>query len=116
MTGEHSLMDFLDEEVVDKNGDRVGTLACFWESEPERVAYYGVKTSDHAIVRVVPARRSTLDEYNSCLRIGFLASQILAAPGWDCSMELDAFLQEKVNSHFGVLHATLHTNLKRHAE
>jgi len=115
MTGEHSLLDFLDEEVVDKSGEKVGTLACFWESKPDRVAYYGVKTSEQAIVRVVPARFSTLDEYNSCIQVGFLASAIRAAPGWDCSMELDAWLQEKVHNHFGLVSAELHPNLKRHS-
>jgi len=55
------------------------------------------------------------DEYNSCIQLGYSARQVEGAPGWDCSMDLDAVLQEKVHEHFGGEGKEIHPALKHHA-
>lgn len=105
---------FLGKEVVDKNGNAVGTLDCFWGPASGRAIFFGVKLRRHSAVRVVPAWHSAADEGHALIHLGFDAYTIESAPGWDCSIELDAFLQEKVNIHFGLAGATLHLRLNRY--
>ena len=70
------LDDFLDEEVVDKQGTPVGTLACFWKSVSGLVIFLGIKVNGEESVRVVPGRPSQVDDRNTCIRLGFEAEAI----------------------------------------
>jgi hypothetical protein len=94
------LEDFLDEEVVDKNGQVVGTLACYWQSVSGRLVFLGVKLKNRDSIHVILGRRSQLDERRSCIRIGFDAALIETAPCFDCSREMDAALERAVYEHF----------------
>src|SRR6185436_16441301 len=58
-----------------------------------------------------PTWHSTIDPVHPLLQLGFDSYAVESAPGWDCAMERDAFLQEKVNTHFGLSGAMLHLRL-----
>lgn len=88
-----AMIDFasvLDEEVVDQEGAPIGTLACFWKSVSGLVIFLGIKVKGQQSVRIVPGRRSQVDDRNTCIRLGFEAEAIASAPRFDCADELDA--------------------------
>jgi hypothetical protein len=100
---------------VDNHGIPVGTLSCYWESSTDVPAFYGVKLKRKSDVHVVPVRSSQKNERHSCIQLGFSAEKVEAAPVWDCSMELDAYLQEKVNVHYGLAGVPIQPRLKHFA-
>jgi hypothetical protein len=109
------LDDFLDEEVVDKQGAPIGTLACYWQSHSGRLVFLGVKLNGQGSIRVVPGHRSQLDKGRVCIRLGFDAVDIEAAPHFDCSGELDAALERTVHEHFRIAEAQPHGGLRHFA-
>lgn len=110
-----SLSDYLGEEVVDRDGVPVGTLRCYWESAPDVPEFCGIELKCHSVVRVVPVQFSRNDERHSCVRLNVSAQKVETAPGWDCSIELDGPLQQKVNAHFGLIRVASHSGLKHFA-
>src|SRR5215208_531636 len=48
------LDDYMDEEVVDKEGAAIGTLACYWQSVSGRLVFLGIKVGKDEGIRVVP--------------------------------------------------------------
>ena len=106
------LDDFLDEEVVDKQGTAIGTLACYWISVSGLLMFLGIKVNGQESVCVVPGRRSQVDNRNTCIRLAFDAEEIESAPHFDCANELDATFERSVYEHFGVAQAQPHGGLR----
>jgi hypothetical protein len=94
------LEDFMDEEVLDKQGATVGTLACYWPSAFGQRVFLGVKLKNRGDVHVVPGRRSQVDDRKACIRLGLEAAEIEAAPLFDCAERWNATIERTVNQHF----------------
>ncbi len=94
------LEDFLDEEVVDRQGAAIGTLACIWQSVSGSLVFLGVRLEGQETIRVVPGRRSQVDDRRSCIRLGLDAEAVEDAPCFDSALELDATMERTVNEHF----------------
>jgi hypothetical protein len=62
--------------------------------------------------RVVPGRRSQLDDRNTCIRLGFEAKDIESAPHFDCASELDVTFERSVYKHYRVAEAQPHGGLR----
>lgn len=99
------LEDFLDEEVVDRRGSPIGTLACFWSSHSGPRVFLGVRLKGQESLRVVPGSRSQLDDRQACVRLRFDVVDIETAPCFDCARELDTNIERTVNEHFGIAKA-----------
>jgi len=95
------LEDFIDEEVVDRRGNNIGVLSCYWESAPGHV-FLGIKPQGLEEIRVVPAEGVKLDEHHSCVLVPFAPHKIRTAPVYDCDKELRSQLEEAASRHFGV--------------
>jgi len=106
------LDDFLDEEVVDKQGIAIGTLACYWGSVSGHLMFLGVKLKGQESVRIVPGRPSQVDNRNTCIRLGFAAEDIKSAPYFDCGNELDAKFEYSVYKHFRMGEPKPHDGLR----
>ena len=106
------LDDFMGEEVVDKQGTAIGTLACYWQSASGLLVFLGIKVKGHKNVRVVPGRRSQVDDRHACIRLGFDAVDIESAPCLDCATDLDETLEGTVYEHFGIREARSHGGLQ----
>jgi hypothetical protein len=106
------LDDFMDEEVVDMQGVSVGTLACYWQSVSGLLVFLGIKVEGHQSIRIVPGRRSQVDERHACIRLGFDAEDIESAPRLNCATELDATIERSVYEHFGIAEAQPHGGLR----
>lgn len=106
------LDDFMDEEVVDKQGTVIGTLACYWGSVSGLLVFLGIKVKGHESVRVVPGRPSQVDDRHACIRLGFEAVDIESAPRLDCATQLDATLERAVYEHFRIREPQPHGGLR----
>ena len=106
------LDDFMDEEVLDKQGKVIGTLACYWQSLAGLLVFLGIKVKGHECVRVVPGRPSQVDERDACIRLGFDGADVESAPRLDCATELDATLERTVYEHFRIAEAQPHGGLR----
>ena len=109
------LDDFMDEEVVDKEGTTIGTLACYWQSVSGLLVFLGIKVKGQESVRVVPGRPSQVDNRNSCIRLGFEAEDIESAPRLECATDLDESLERTVYQHFRIREAQPHGGLRHFA-
>ena len=96
------LDDFMDEEVVDREGNAIGTLACYWQSVSGLLVFLGIAVNGQKGVRVVPGHRSQADEEHACIRLTFHAADVASAPRLDCATDVDAALERSVYEHFGV--------------
>ena len=107
-----ALDDFMDEEVVDKEGTVVGTLGCYWQSVSGRLVFLGIKVAGREGIRVVPGRRSQVDDHHACIKLGFAAAEINSAPHLDCATEVDTTLERAVYEHFDIDEAEPHGGLR----
>jgi hypothetical protein len=106
------LDDFMDEEVVDKQGAAIGTLACYWQSVSGRLVFLGIKVKGREGVHVVPGHRSQVNDRHACIRLGFDAEEIASAPRLDCATEVDTTLERAVYEHFEVEETQPHGGLR----
>ena len=106
------LDDFLDEEVLDNQGTAIGTLACYWKSVSGLLMFLGIKPKGQESIRVVPGRRSQVDDRHACIRLGFEAEDIESAPHFDCANELDETFERTVYEHFDIDEAQPHGGLR----
>ena len=106
------LDDYMDEEVVDKEGGAIGTLACYWQSVSGHLVFLGIKVKGQEVVRVVPGHRSQVDDRHACIRLGFDLENIESAPQFECATEVDAALERAVYKHFEVEETQPHGGLR----
>jgi hypothetical protein len=106
------LDDYMDEEVVDKEGVAIGTLACYWQSVSGHLVFLGIKVKGREAVRVVPGHRSQVDNRHACIRLGFDLEDIESAPQFECATEVDAALERAVYKHFEVEETQPHGGLR----
>ena len=106
------LDDYIDEEVVDNQGTAIGTLACYWQSVSGLLVFLGINLDGQECVRVVPGRRSQVDDRHVCIRLGFDAVDIESAPCLECAKELDATLEQAVYEHFHIRGPRPHGGLR----
>jgi hypothetical protein len=88
--------------VLDKNGDKIGTVKALWEDYTRRPAYLGVATSwlDMGRIHVVPAQFATLSERRKCLRLPFDAAVVKDAPQCHAADEITLSGETKIRDHY----------------
>jgi hypothetical protein len=106
------LDDFIDKEVVDKQDLIVGKLACYWQSSNGRLIFLGIKVKGGDDIRVVPGRRSQVDEYGTSVQLGFDAAEIESAPHLARGVQLDATFERAVYDYFGIADPEPHDGLQ----
>jgi hypothetical protein len=95
------LEDFLGEEVVDRDGEPVGTFACYWHLFDGRVAVLGVFVgTDSERTRVAPARGMRVGERHSCIRLPFSRPKVENAPVLECDQDLEHDTEEEMYRHY----------------
>jgi len=105
------LEDYLDEEVVDRNGKLLGTLSCYWEDGEGQLVFCGIRLNNAEEVRVVPGEDCQISERQSWVRVNYSASVVRKAPAYDCDKELDARFERAVFEHYGMTEAQPHDRL-----
>lgn len=93
--------DFLGEEVVDADGAPIGTLACYWEHEPDKPVLLGIDVDGVPGTHVAPAKNAHLDTRKSYVILPFFKEKIRRAPSLECGSELDNAFEKKVFHYYG---------------
>lgn len=103
LTGD-SLEQLIDYQVVDQNGDEIGSLHSLW-SEPDTgaVEFLGVKTGwlfghNH----VVPAEKAELDESENLVRLPYTAMFIKEAPSISADSEISEAEEANIYQYYGL--------------
>ncbi len=103
LTGD-SLEQLIDYQVVDQNGDEIGSLHSLW-SEPDTgaVEFLGVKTGwlfghNH----VVPAEKAELDESENVVRLPYTAMFIKEAPSISADSEISEAEEANIYQYYGL--------------
>lgn len=93
--------DYLGEEVVDRRGDPIGRLECYWTGEDELPAFLGISTEeDRNHTFVVPASLARLEERYSCIRLTIPGSKARHAPSLECDQPIDTAFEKKLTEYF----------------
>ena len=102
LTGD-SLEQLIDYNVVDQNGDEIGTLHSLW-SDPDTgaVEFLGVKTGwlfghNH----VVPAGKAELDENANVVRLPYTEAFIKEAPSISADAEISEAEETNIYRYYG---------------
>ena len=67
-----NLSRYIGHDVVDRNGNNVGTLECLWSDHTGQPAFLGVKTGWFmGKTHVVPAQRAEINEAARVIRSGW---------------------------------------------
>src|SRR6187431_206775 len=93
----NALEDFLGEEVVDTEGNPVGTLACYWERKQRNALLLGVDIpgkSGHT--HIVPALGARCNERQIYVEVPFTRDKIVQAPCLPCDYEMDDIFEERI--------------------
>lgn len=93
--------DFLGEEVVDVDGQPIGTLACYWEHEADKPVFLGIDVEAVDGTHVVPTKEVQLDTRKSYVVLPFTKEKIRRAPCLECGSELDRAFEKKVFNYYG---------------
>ena len=93
----NALEDFLGEEVVDMEGNPVGTFACYWEREQRNALLLGVDIPERSgSTHIVPARGARFNERQTYVQVPFTRDRIVQAPCLACSCEMDETFEQRV--------------------
>jgi hypothetical protein len=93
--------DYLGEEVVDRRGDAIGRLECYWTGEDESPAFLGVSTEkDRNRTFVVPAGLARIEERYSCIRLTVPGIKVRQAPQLECDQPIDTAFEKKLGEYF----------------
>src|SRR4051812_13638741 len=102
MTQADPYEDFMDEEVVDSEGNAIGTLACYWEHEDGKVVLLGIDVGELAhFIHLMPAKGARLDTDQSYIVVNYDKDKVRKAPCLDCGCELDGPFEKKVFAYYG---------------
>ena len=84
-----SLEQYLDHNVVDQNGKKVGTLQCLWSDERSEPAYLGVQTGWlFGKTHVVPADAAEVNPVQRTIRLPYTEQKVKDAPSFDPGAQL----------------------------
>ena len=98
-----NLSRFIAHDVVDRNGNKVGTLECLWSDHTGQPAFVGVKTGWFlGKTHVVPAHRVEVNEAARTIRLPYEADRIKQAPSYDPDTELSEDIEREVSSFYNI--------------
>ena len=97
------LEDFLGEEVVDMEGNPVGTFACYWEREQKSALLLGVDIPERSgHTHIVPAQNARCNERQTYVVVPFSRAKIIQAPCLACDSEMDEVFERRIWAFYGL--------------
>src|SRR4051812_49659317 len=95
---------FIDYAVVDRNGDKVGSVDAVWQDESGEPYYLAVRTGwlHMGKAHVVPAHNAQVDEAKRRIKLPFDAARIKEAPAFASEEELTTDAHQSIREYFGL--------------
>lgn len=99
---------FIDYTVVDRSGDKVGTVDAVWEDHLGQPYYLAVRTGWLGMgkAHVVPAESAEVNEQSRKIRLPYDADLMKNAPAFDCAADMDDTSHRSIRDYFGLRKAT----------
>ena len=98
------LRRFIDYTVVDREGDKIGSIDAVWQDHTEQPAYLAVRTGWLGMgkAHVVPAQRAEVNETRKTVRVPFSKEEIKNAPSFDSQDDITEETEFTISSHYGI--------------
>jgi uncharacterized protein (TIGR02271 family) len=95
---------FIDYTVVDRNGDKVGTIDSVWEDHTGQPYYLAVRTGWLHLgkAHVVPAHSAEVSESSRKIRLPFDVDRMKNAPAFDCQADITPDSEKNIRDYFGM--------------
>jgi uncharacterized protein (TIGR02271 family) len=102
-TDERYLDRYLDYDVVDRDGEKIGTLHCMWSDHTGEAAFLGVHTGWlFGRTHVVPAQGVEVNEARHHLRLPYSTQKVKDAPSYEQTAEMTEDKEQEVYRYYGV--------------
>ncbi len=98
-----NLTQYINHNVVDQNGNKIGKLQCLWADTSGEPAYIGVQTGWlFGKTHVVPADQVQVNESSQTIRLPYTTEQVKDAPSYDPGAELDEACQREIRGYYNI--------------
>jgi uncharacterized protein (TIGR02271 family) len=98
-----NLEQYIDHEVVDQAGNKVGKMTCLWSDPQGEPAYLGVQTSWLlGKTHVVPAQGAEVNDLTRTIRLPYEAEKIKGAPSYEPEAEIEPGTESEVRSYYNL--------------
>lgn len=91
---------YIDYEVVSRQGENAGRVETVWEDSSGEPAFIGVKLPDQDKLVIVPAEAAEVNEGRQTVRLGVPLEAVRSAPTLEQNAELDEQVQNKVAAYY----------------
>jgi uncharacterized protein (TIGR02271 family) len=100
---QRNLQQYIDHEVIDQSGSKVGKLHCLWAGPDGEPLYLGVQTGWlFGKTHVVPAQGVEVNEATQTIRLPYSADKINDAPSYDTDREIDERSEREILAYYGI--------------
>jgi len=94
---------YIDYDVVDKAGNKIGKLDCLWSDHMGEPAFLGVKTGwFFGKTHVVPAQAAEVSERSRLIRLPYSEEMIKGAPAYDADLTLDEATEREIYDYYHI--------------
>jgi len=100
---DRSLEDYLGYDVVDRNGNNIGTLECLWADHRGEPAFVGIRTGWFlGKTHVVPADSVEVSQRGHRLRLPYTEDKVKDAPAYDAETDMTDEKEREVYRYYGL--------------
>jgi len=100
---DRDLSRYIGYDVVDRNGNNIGTLDCMWADHTGEPAFVGIRTGWFlGKTHVVPAQSVEVNEREQRLRLPYSEDKVKNAPAYDADIEMAEDKESEVYSYYGL--------------
>jgi len=98
------LRRFIDYTVVDREGDKLGSIDAVWQDHTDQPAYLAVRTGWLGMgkAHVIPAQRAEVNETRKTVRVPFSKEEVKNAPSFDSQDDITEETEFTISSHYGI--------------
>jgi uncharacterized protein (TIGR02271 family) len=98
-----NLGQYIDHNVVDQNGNKIGKLQCLWGDSSDEPAYLGVQTGWlFGKTHIVPAEAAQVNARQQTIRLPYDEKKVKDAPYYETGVELSPNVQQQVRAYYGL--------------
>jgi len=97
------LSGYIGYDVVDRNGNNIGTLDCLWADHNGEPAFIGVRTGWFlGKTHVVPTESVDVSEQSQRLRLPYSEEKVKSAPAYDAESDMTDEKENEIYNYYGL--------------
>jgi uncharacterized protein (TIGR02271 family) len=100
---QRNLQQYVDHDVVDQNGKKIGKLTCLWSDSQGEPVYLGVQTGWlFGKTHVVPADNAYVNSATKTVRLPYFTDKIKDAPSYSADSEIDPKSEREIRAYYNL--------------